>query len=272
MNYKIIYPPPQLADFVRFFWFLEISATSNMPFIHHAFAHHSPEIIFCYKGQFKHKIANETETNLISGVYGQTQTFSKATSITDFGIFGFYLYPYALTQLFCLPANELTNQSIDIKTLCGKEGEMLEEKIMLAANNNQRVELICDFLEARLQNIRMDYMRFCLSIKALSKSYQITSAKEFADKNFLSLRQFERKFKGFSGFNPKLFLRITKFNSMLGKPFKNKPLVEIANDYGYYDSSHFTHDFQKFSNHNPKEYFKEKTKVATDRGTIEFEF
>ena len=187
MNYKITLPPPQLADYVRFFWFLETNDSTDKPFVHHAFAHHCPEIIFCYKGQFTYKSGFEAEKKLASGIYGQTQTFSKVSSGTSFGIFGFYLYPYALAQLFCLPANEFTNQSEDIKALCGTEGEILEEKIMLASDNHERLKLACAFLEARLRNAKREYAQICLSIKAMSNSYQVTSVKELADKNFLSL-------------------------------------------------------------------------------------
>src|SRR5690606_14219169 len=158
-------------------------------------------------------------------------------------IFGFYLYPHAFAQLFCLPANELTNQAVDIKTLCGKEGEILEEKIMLALDNDQRVKLVADFLEARLKNVRTEFANICSAIKAISNSYQTVTVKSLATNNFLSVRKFERRFKEFSGFNPKLFLRITRFNSILNKPFQNKSLTEIAFDFGYYDQSHFIHDF-----------------------------
>src|SRR5690606_26144100 len=153
MNFDIIQPPRQLADYVRFFWFLEYNALIDKPFVHHAFAYPCPELIFCYKGQFKYKSSLEAEKTLISGIYGQTQTFSQVASNAGFGIFGFYLYPHALPLLFCIPASKLTNQSIDIKTLCGKEGEILEEKIMLAPDNNQRVKIVSDFLTARLKNV-----------------------------------------------------------------------------------------------------------------------
>lgn len=271
MNFKILQPSHQLADYVRFFWFLEYNASVDKPFVHQAFAHHCPEIIFCYKGQFKYKSTFENEKTLTSGIYGQTQFCSRAASNTQFGIFGFYLYPHALSQLFCLPANALTNQSVDLKTLCGKEGEILEEKIMLASNNNQRFKLVTDFLEARLKNVRTEYTRIFSSIKAISNSYQGISVKSLAENNFLSLRQFERRFKEFSGFNPKLFLRIARFNSLLSKPFQHTPLAEIADEYGYYDESHFIHDFQKFSGVKPKDFFKPETLVASDRGTIDFQ-
>lgn len=270
MNFKVILPPQQLVDYVRFFWFAEGEASIHKPYIHYAFAYPCPEFTFCYKGQFKYKSKFEAERPLFSGVYGQTQSFSQAVSNTDFGIFGFYLYPHALPQLFNLPASELTNQSVDFKTLCGKEGEILEEKIMLASDNSHRVKLIADFLEARLINIKTGYTNYFSTINSITNAYQVSSVKLLAANNFLSVRQFERKFKEFSGFSPKLFLRITRFNSVLNKTFQNKSLTQIAHEYGYYDQSHFIHDFHKFSGSNPKEYFKVDTMAATDRGTIEF--
>lgn len=264
-------PPPQLADYVRFFWFLEGNATIDKPFVHHAFAYHCPEFVFCYKGQFSHRFACEAEGNLISGIYGQTQTFARIASDADFGVFGFYVYPYALAQLFRLPANEFTGQSVDMKTFYGRPGVILEEKIMLATDNDQRFKLVCDFLEAQLKNVRPAYTGICTSIKSISNCYQGISVKSLAANNFLSLRQFERRFKEFSGFTPKLFLRIARFNSMLNKPFQNRPLTLIADTYGYHDESHFIHDFRKFSGRNPKEYFNQETIAASDRGTVEFQ-
>ena len=270
MNYGILKPPPNLSEYVRFFWFSEGNASIDNPFAHHAFAYPCPEIIFCYKGQFKYNIENGAENILSSGIYGQTQTFSKTYSETTFGIFGFYLYPHALPQLFCLPANELTNQSADIKAFCGKEGEILEEKIMLALNFNERVKIVCNFLEERLKNAKTEYMQISSSIKSISTLNKIIPIKALADHSFLSLRQFERKFKEFSGFNPKLFMRISRFNSLLNRNFEGQSLAQIAYEYGYYDQSHFIHDFQKFSGSSPKDYFKLGTLAASDRGTIEF--
>ena len=50
MNFDIIQPAPQLADYVKFFWFAEGNASLDKPFAHHAFAYTCPELIFCYKG------------------------------------------------------------------------------------------------------------------------------------------------------------------------------------------------------------------------------
>jgi AraC-like DNA-binding protein len=270
MNYKAIQPPRQLSGYVRYFWFLEANASIQEPFVHHAFAYSCPEIIICYKGQFKFNIELQPETNLVSGIFGQTQTFSRVTSKVDFGVFGLYLYPHALPQLFRLPASEITDQSLDIKSLCGKEGEILEERIMLALNNDQRVKLVCDFLEARLKNEKAEYTKLFSSINLISGSCKAISVKALAHESFLSMRQFERRCKELSGFSPKLFLRIKRFNSVLKRAFQDSSLTQIAIECGYYDQSHFIHDFQKFSGCNPKDYFNPETMPATDRGTVEF--
>jgi AraC-like DNA-binding protein len=267
MKYGIIQSPPHLADYVRSYWFIE----GNLPYVHHAFAYPCPELIFCYKGHFKYSVGLNAGETLTSSIFGQTETFSRvALSNKDFGILGVYLYPHAFPQLFGLPANELTNQFADFKSLLGTDGEVLEEKIMLASNNHQRSKLVSDFLQARLKNVKTEHTIISSSITAILNSYQSGSVKKLADTNFLSLRQFERRFKELSGFNPKLFLRIMRFNSVLNKDFQHKPLTEIGMECGYYDQSHFIRDFQKFSGVNPKEYFKKETIVAIDRGTVEF--
>ena len=244
MDYGIIQPPLHLADYVRFYWFIE----GNLPYVHHAFAYPCPELVFCYKGHFKYSVGHSKDKALTSSIFGQTETFSRVTLNNEgFGILGVYLYPHAFPQLFRLPANELTNQYTDINSLLGKDGDMLEEKIALASNNQQRAKLVSGFLQARLKNVKTEHLTISSSITSIVNSYQTSSINKLADTNFLSLRQFERRFKELSGFSPKSFLRIMRFNSVLNKNFQHKSLTEIGIECGYYDQSHFIHDFIYFS-------------------------
>ncbi len=271
MNYGIIQPPKQIAEYVRFFWFSEAKASVEMPYVHNAFAYPCPELIFCYKGHFKYASKFEAERTLASGIYGQTESFSNVISQVDFGVFGIYLYPHCLPQLLGIPANEITNQFADPKALLGKDGEILEEKMMLAVDAGHRVKIISDFLISKLANARKEYRNVASTVKLITDAYQPATVQNLADNHFLSVRQFERRFKEFSGFSPKLFLRIARFNSVLNHKSRFKSLSKIAYEYGYHDQSHFIHDFQKFSGCNPKEYFRQGTIVASDRGTIEFD-
>ena len=171
--------------------------------------------------------------------------------------------------MFSLPASVLTNQSTDIKTLCGKDGEILEEKMMLAFSNKQRVALASDFLSERIKNGNCNNKPFFLAIRQITNCCPPVSVKSLADSCFLSVRQFERGFKEFSGFSPKLFLRICRFNSVIKEVSHNKSLTQIAYRYGYYDQSHFIHEFQKFSGYRPGEYFQQKGMSVDYRATTE---
>jgi AraC-like DNA-binding protein len=267
LNYGIIQPSQHLTGYVRFYWFVE----GNLPYVHHAFAYPCPEFIFCYKGHFKYSIKQGKDTILTSTIFGQTETFSRVTLNNEyFGIFGVHLYPHAFSQLFRLPANELSNHYATLNAVLGKDGEMLEEKVMLASNNTQRAKLVSDFLEARLKNVKTEHTSISSAITTIVNSYHASSVQALADTNFLSLRQFERRFKELSGFSPKSFLRIMRFNSVLKKDLQHKSLTEMGIECGYYDQSHFIHDFKKFSGISPKEYFKKEMQAAAGRGTVEF--
>lgn len=269
MKHQIIAPPQHLSDYIRMFWFLEFDASPENIFTHLSFAYHCCEITFCYKGQFKVQSATNPTSILASGIYGQTLHNSTITSDQSFGIFGIYLYPYTLKQLLGIPACALTNQMLDMRALCGKTGEELEEKIMLATNNQERVSIAIRFFESLLRNIQSENTAICRSIKTLSNNYNLVSVNALANNHYLSLRQFERKFKELTGFAPQKFLRIVRFNALLTKPILNNRLINIALHFGFYDEAHFSRDFKELSGLSPKKYFKAACKAASDRGIVQ---
>jgi len=257
MKYQKIKPPKELAHYVQFFWILEENLTCDFPFVHRALAESCPELIFYFKGQFDILSTNEkTDKTFLSGIFGQSQQYRTFETKADFGILGVYLFPYSIPELFGLPANELSNQYLDIQDLCGKEGKFLEEKVMLATNNRNRINLISDFLVARLQKPKSEYRNIITSIWKIITTKDSISIPLLATESNLSRRQFERKFIEHSGFSPKSYLNIVRFNSILNEnSAKNKSLTQIAYDFGFYDQSHFIQDFKKFSGFCPSEYF-----------------
>lgn len=272
MKYYTIEPPTELADYIQYFWVLEGSASINNPFSHRALADCCPELIFYYNGFFN--ILTDTSGPLgtfASGVYGQSKQFKKLKATTSFGIFGVYLYPYAVPSLFSLPAHQLSGQSADLISLCGKDGIALEEKVILASNNYQRVKLVSDFIRKRLYKSNPNNPGILHCIKHLTHSKYPASITSLANDCNLSRRQFERIFKWYSGFSPKNYINLVRFNAVIKS---KKPaafsLTQTALDFGYFDQSHFIHDFKTFSGYTPKEYFKQKIAEDEYRASVEF--
>lgn len=271
LKFDIIRPPKVIAGFVKHFWVLEGDFTKEKPFVHRALAESCPEFIFYYKGTFKRIINNNEQQCFQSGVYGQKLTFGQFIVTQDFGIFGVNLYPYAISELFQLPTSEMSDRSSDLKTLCGKQGEILEEKVMLASDNAIRIQLVSEFLIKRLVNVKTEYSNMLNTIRNIvNQNYSYSIEKLASDCN-LSRRQFERKFREFSGFSPRVFLNIARFGSIIkNNKDTTKSLTEIAYKNGYYDQSHFIRDFRKFSGYSPKEYFKYACRTDY-RATTEFQ-
>lgn len=267
MKYLTISPSPKLSRFVRCFWILEDEVNSDKPYIHRVMADGCAEMIFHYQTPFDEIFSeNKIETSFNSGLHGQSQNFRRFIVHRNFGIFGVYLYPFTLPLLFSMPSDELSNEMPDLPTLMGNEGKILEEQIMLAKTNEKRIEIISAFLEKKInQNYRHEPAVFA-SIYNIIQTKGFTNVQKLAAESFLSTRQFERKFKAFSGFSPKLYSRIVRFQSALNMyGDSEKSLTEIAYECGYYDQSHFIHDFKEFSGQHPRSFFSGKAEGAEYR-------
>jgi AraC-like DNA-binding protein len=219
------------------------------------------EIAFHYKDRLD-KITDENniETTFTSGIHGQTQKFRRFIARGNFGMFGAYIYPFAISKFFSMPCAKFSNQLPDLESVLGTEGKELEEKIISADDNFQRANILSDFFEKKLLKQQQYSHAVLSSINYIIKTKGKKNIQELANEFCLSTRQFERRFKEFSGFSPKLFSRITRFQSSLDEyGNKKKSLTDIAYDCGYYDQSHFINDFKEFSGYHPSQYFSGQT-------------
>src|SRR5262249_51898766 len=76
-----------------------------------------------------------------------------------------------------------------------------------------------------------------------------------------SQRHFNQLFSDQVGLTPKRFLRVRRFQSVIqsipaGKPFT---WVDVALRCGYYDQSHFAHEFRSFCGLTPAAYLAHRT-------------
>ncbi|WP_422079906.1 DUF6597 domain-containing transcriptional factor [Ulvibacterium sp.] len=260
MKFQTFKPSRQLTTFVKSFWTLE----SDQPYTHYSMADVCPELLFHFRGQFDElHDSGKKEKSFTAGIHGQTRITRKFQISQGFGIFGVSLYPQAIPLLFGIPTNEISNYMPDLNILLKAEGDELEEKIATASDNFQRKKIIEDFIESKLSQYHKEQLPVFSCINAIIENRGQTKVRQLANDCFISERQFERQFLKFSGFTPKLFSRIVRFQSVLSK-YQNveKSLTVIALDAGYYDQSHFVHDFKEFSGHLPKDYFSGNSDVT----------
>ena len=259
MRYEMIPPPPELAPYVRYFWILEADVMQGTDFVYRSMADGSAELLFHYQGMFDEvKGEDRLEQSFFSGLHGQSRHMRRFIIHQHFGIFGVYLYPFALPLLCSVAADCLSDQMIDLPSLMGKEGGRLEEQMMLAADNKERLKIITAFLRKRFGSVRDWKPDVHEVIRTMIHTKGQVPVRQLAAQSFLSLRQFERKFKAGAGFSPKLYMRILRFQEAIrAYSGRNKSLTDLAYDCGYADQSHFIHDFKEFSGgYHPTAFFK----------------
>ena len=256
MLYRSYDPSPRLAPYVLNFWVYAGGASPGCPYIYRSYADGCAELVFHVTGPFDSVLPDGTaETSFAAGIHAQTRKVSRWIVTRDWSIFGCYLYPYAIPRLFGFPATDLTDRLIDFRSLLGVEGGELEERMMTAVDDAARVSILSGFLESRLDRITRELPPVFMSINHIIETRGAVRIDTLANRFAMSGRHFERKFKEFSGFRPKLYSRIARFSSALKEYGSGKPLTDIAYDSGYYDQAHFISDFKEFSGYSPKVYF-----------------
>ena len=257
MLYETYEPPPPLAPYVRFFWVLEADVSNGEEFVHRSMADGCVEIVFHYFGTFDEIKPDGTRIfSTLSNIQAQSTMYRRFSTNCSFGIFGAYLYPYAIPSLFSYPAYDFTNTSPDLSAVFGGEGSLLEEQMIAAVDNATRVRIISGFLIDRLRARGRDLPTIRHAVDAVLDADGDIKIPDLAREYGFSLRHFERKFKEFAGLSPKLYSRVARFQAATRHKFAGaRDLTEIAYACGYYDQSHFINDFRQFSGYTPKEYF-----------------
>lgn len=256
MVYRIFKPSESLKDFIRFYWVFETNASEFTPLIHPATAAGSAKLAFHYKGRFEIETRSSNRRQLFTsgfqGPAGKSEVFIGKESI---GVFGVYFSPYALPALFSVPADELSNQNVEIESLLGKQGEELEDKMMSAESNTERLNIINTYFENRLNSLSSRRTAIEQSVHQVITNKGLINVNELSEELSVSKRQFERKFKSVTGFSPKLFSRIIRFENALTKMEAcDTKLTEVAFECGFYDQSHFIRDFKEFAGQHPSAY------------------
>lgn len=258
-RYYTIPPPPSLAAFVRCFWVFEHDIPPGSSYVYRSMADGCAEMVFHYKGLFSPLAADDSTGPLYnySLLHAQSKHFKRFVTQESFGIFGVYLYPFAIPQIFRCASTNIINHMIGLSDFLGSEGTLLEEQIMLATDNEHRAQILGTFLQEQLNKNKRREPVIQTAVKQVIHSQTMMTVDQLSRHFNLSNRQFERKFTEYAGFTPKVYSRIIRFQAALkqyGSDYKS--LTDIAYECGYYDQSHFIHDFKEFSGYHPGQYFK----------------
>lgn len=246
MSYITTPPCEELKEFVSHFWVAEWDESiENANSTYYITANSLTEIAFGFNG---------TEL-LFSSIQGQTSHHGQFPAGGFYHMFGVSLYSHAIPFLFHLQAQELNNKFLTLDTLFGMEGEILNEKIALAASTPERISILTEYFLLQLRKQKFGDKLISNAAQQIRQFKGNLNIADLSNTFCLSQKQFERRFKANTGFNPKLYARIIRFENILKNHSTFNNFTDAAYANGYYDQAHFIHDFKTFAGYSPNKFF-----------------
>lgn len=190
-------------------------------------------------------------------ICGQATNFKDISLTGKLNMIAITFLPYGARVFFDIPLNELSGQMISLNDIDNKVYKELEETLLDASGNDERIKLIETFLITRLRTFKEhNFKRIYTAIQSINQTKGDITIMQLADRCCLSYKQFKRIFAEYIGANPKDFLRIVRFQKALYL-LEHQPAItlsQLAFESGYYDQSHLINEFKSFSGYTPKEY------------------
>ena len=214
-------------------------------------------MVFHYGSPSKFQKKNSSkyiEPNLV--ICGQQTNYYDLSLSGKTGMILIVFRPHGVKSFFNFPITELLNENLSLQDLINNEAIELEDKLFNSPNNRQRITHLENFLIKRLIH-NNEFERVEHAIKIIENSKGQIKTQDIAHEVCLGIKQFERTFSKYVGINPKKYASIVRFQNVIQmkRKHKNSSMFQLAFDNGYYDQSHFIHDFKSLTGFTPKAFF-----------------
>ncbi len=254
-----IRPSPDLAGYVRQYRIADFvfSAAETLPF--KAYPPRPQECLLFYPKDTETVVYPDSLWSY-SGkkcvVTGQHTVVRNLFVGRNFMVVMVVFQPGALYRLTGIPADELQNLSLDGEDVLGNEVGLINEQLGQANGYGQIIEVLENYLRRLVKQSRKG-SHIIEPISQLMLENRDKSLEWFSREACLCYRQFDRKFKEWIGINPKLFMRIIRFDAAfrMKNQHPERDWLTIALFCGYYDYQHLVRDYKEFTGHTPNNFF-----------------
>jgi AraC-like DNA-binding protein len=195
-------------------------------------------------------------TTCITGLY------SKAFVIEAPGrrcrVLGLRLKPAGAWALLRSPLSDLSERTVDLCDLIGREASELAERCHDATTAAERIRRTAEWASGRIQRSReIGDVNGAIAWAAacIASSDGATPIARLREQTGLSSVRMAAAFREQVGMTPKRFARIHRLQRALALLHSGSlPLAQIALDSGYYDQPHMNAEFREMTGLTPREF------------------
>lgn len=260
MPYNKFKPSENLEPFVDFYYIWEKEEMLLTPLDISSSANNYCVMLFNFGDQY-------TLYNRLYNGEVLPKNFLAGQSVSPFrlelcgkiGMLGIVFKGTAFQDLFDIPEPQtILDERIDLQTIIGQKANRINEELSKATNNHHRINIIEQFLLARINYKRPSRHLIDSSVEIILAKKGMVRMDNLANLLNLSPRQFRRTFTKRVGIGPKYFARIKRFNFVNLCLSKNPNLkwMEFVDEGAYFDQSHLIKDFQEFSGKTPNQFLE----------------
>lgn len=256
MTHRFVKPSPHLQYYVREYLILDFSFDRNVPVHPKPFPARSNQCLIFYPKGFITQIDFESkQPSTLAKVVINGQQISRTDFVAsrELMMIEVTFQPGVLAKFLRLPLGEFLNQNIDAEAVLGPVVRYIHERLANAANHEQMIRIVEEFLWTQIQSFKEDIKPFDSVLRMMVDSQHSLSVEALASDACLSFSQFDRQFAQQMGTTPKLFLRIVRFYRAYRMKDENPDLdwLSIAIKCNYHDYQHLVRDFKQFSGTTP---------------------
>ena len=174
---------------------------------------------------------------------------------------GVHFKPGGAFPFFKVPANELHNQSIALESLWGAASSRLRERLLAAPTPEAKFRQLEICLLEQLAKPMERHPAVAFALEQFFGHSPAPKVSRVLEQVGFSQRHFIQLFGQEVGLTPKMLCRVNRFQKVIRRAHTVGEVdwAEVALSCGYYDQSHFIHDFQAFSGITPSQYLRQRT-------------
>ncbi|HEY3740659.1 MAG TPA: AraC family transcriptional regulator [Bryobacteraceae bacterium] len=198
-------------------------------------------------------------SSVVSGP--QSRYFVLDTSAPQ-TVAGIHFAPGGAARFFREPLSELRDRHLSLDDLWGHSASSsLRDRILDASSPAAKLRVVEDALYSRAVRLPVGESRHRAIDYVLDRFAaipQIETLETVTSQLLLSPRRFIQLFSEETGLTPKLLCRIFRFQAALKLANLGRTInwSAVAADCGYFDQSHFIHDFKAFTGLSPTTYLQ----------------
>lgn len=260
-----IQPSKQLSKLVKHYLFIESNTRGDKKF--QLFSDGNNGIVFSFKNRLSTNVYNSSKLYSLphAFLYGHISTFRNVFSTGDIKLLIVVFHPYTANQLLGIPANNLTDEIIELKDLFGSESDDLTDKLFECQTAYNQINLIESFLlKIFSKNQYAIQPMIMTSIELIQQNHGLISLEQLVNLTGYSKSGIERKFMESIGMHPKTYSNIVKLNIYLKilRDEQDVKIIRAAYDAGYYDHSHAFKFFKRITGITPSQYAQKLNPLA----------